>query len=82
VHVTPNLHDVLKRVRHELEKRTIWIDGLYFNQLDSDEKSRQAILRYRIYRIATRVLVWLGPDPYNSLLLATVNLCEKDCWRA
>jgi hypothetical protein len=76
VYVTPNLHDVLKRVRLESEKRTIWIDGLCINQLDSDEKSRQVHFMYRIYQNATRILVWLGPDP-DEVASRAFKLCHE-----
>jgi hypothetical protein len=62
VRVTNSLYSALKRVRLQDQIRAIWIDGLCINQTDDAEKSQQVRAMRHIYRYASRVLVWLGPD--------------------
>ncbi|TVY54882.1 Heterokaryon incompatibility protein 6,OR allele [Lachnellula cervina] len=41
--------------------RILWADAVCINQQDIDERSQQVQLMRKIYRGASRVLVWLGP---------------------
>jgi hypothetical protein len=58
--VTVNLYDALLRLRHQNDKRTIWIDQLCINQWDMDEKAAQVALMRDIYRNCTHCILWLG----------------------
>ena len=58
--VPSNLHTALCYLRHEHVPRTLWIDALCINQIDSTEKSHQVRQMRSIYAGASRVLVWLG----------------------
>jgi hypothetical protein len=60
VEITANLHSALSRFRSNSHARCLWADAVCINQIDSEEKSRQIPLMSRIYRNASRVLVWLG----------------------
>ncbi|KAN0099779.1 Heterokaryon incompatibility protein (HET) domain containing protein [Hyaloscypha variabilis] len=60
VEITANLHSALSRFRSNSRSRCLWADAVCINQADSEEKSEQIPLMPRIYRNASRVLVWLG----------------------
>lgn len=59
--VTRNLHEALVQLRDRFIDRVLWIDAICINQADLDERSCQVASMARIYAIASRVLVWLGP---------------------
>ena len=44
----------------------MWIDAIYINQEDDDEKERQVQSMAKIYAKASRVIVWLGTAAANS----------------
>ncbi|KAM0338876.1 hypothetical protein ACHAPU_011158 [Fusarium lateritium] len=59
--VTPSLHDCLEHFEQYIGAK-IWIDALSINQMDDEEKSRQVQAMDRVYRQATKVLIWLGAE--------------------
>lgn len=63
--VTPSLHDCLQHLAGYTGSR-IWIDALCINQVDDEEKSRQVQAMARVYRQATKVIIWLGPSADGS----------------
>ncbi|KAI1120679.1 heterokaryon incompatibility protein-domain-containing protein [Nemania abortiva] len=60
VGVTRNLGQALSYLRSPSEDRVIWIDALCINQEDLDERASQVRLMPDIYRMAWRVVSWLG----------------------
>lgn len=60
--LTRSVHDALHRLRLPNQPRRLWADQVCINQDDVAERSRQVRLMNRIYRGASEVLVWLGPD--------------------
>jgi hypothetical protein len=66
VKVTQNLASALVPLRHVTEPRVFWIDALCINQQDESEKSSQVVRMSDIYRLADRVIVWLGPEDEGS----------------
>jgi hypothetical protein len=64
--VTKNLLSALKHLRHESEARTLWIDALSIDQSNNTEKSAQVSMMGEIYRRASRVIAWLGPEENGS----------------
>ena len=64
--ITQNLAIALPYLRYENELRTLWIDAICINQQDLDERSSQVKVMGDIYRLADRVVVWLGPEKDNS----------------
>lgn len=58
--ITSSLATALRRFRWESRVRRLWADAVCINQRDAVEKSKQIPLMPRIYREASRVLVWLG----------------------
>ncbi|KAI3395932.1 hypothetical protein diail_643 [Diaporthe ilicicola] len=61
-----NLASALRHLRPEQQSRTLWIDAICLNQSDDDEKSKQVTRMADIYRLASHVVVWLGPARDNS----------------
>jgi hypothetical protein len=62
VPITRNLDNALRHLRYEHEERAIWIDALCIDQKSVDEKGKQVAIMGTIYALASRVIVWLGPD--------------------
>ncbi len=64
--ITQNLAVALPYLRYENEIRTLWIDAICINQQDLRERSSQVKGMGDIYRLADRVVVWLGTEKDNS----------------
>ncbi|KAI1261970.1 heterokaryon incompatibility protein-domain-containing protein [Xylariaceae sp. FL1019] len=64
--VRSNLLSALRQFRHENESRDVWIDALCINQNDNGQKGPQVAMMGDIFRKASRVLVWLGPEENDS----------------
>lgn len=60
VAITEGLEDILFRLRHASNSRTLWIDRLCINQSDTTEKSAQVSQMRAIYSNCTRALLWMG----------------------
>lgn len=65
--VTQNLHVALKSLRYTEEPRAMWIDALCIDQHNNEEKSREVVRMNVIYRLARRVVIWLGPEEDDSV---------------
>ncbi|PMD34449.1 HET-domain-containing protein [Hyaloscypha variabilis F] len=63
-----NLAVVLQHLRYEDTPRSLWIDAICINQKDLEERSRQVRRMASIYKMAYRVVVWLGPESADSNL--------------
>jgi hypothetical protein len=61
-----NLFIALKYLRHEKNTRIIWADAICINQNDLRERSQQVAMMGDVYRCATRVVAWLGPEADKS----------------
>jgi len=61
VEATQNLAAALVDLRYPAEPRVLWIDAICINQKDKSERSSQVARMADIYRLADRVVVWLGP---------------------
>lgn len=59
--ITKNLSEALVALRSENSTRCLWVDAICINQKDTPEKNHQVIHMSDIYRMAVRVVVWLGP---------------------
>jgi len=64
--VTHNLLDALRHLRIENHSRLVWVDAVCINQADDSEKGPQVAMMGKIYRLASRVVVWLGPTSNDS----------------
>ena len=61
-HVRENLYWALYYLRLEDKVRHIWVDALCINQTDIKERNSQVSHMDLIYKYASRVAVWLGPE--------------------
>ena len=60
--ITENLWMVLRRLRDPVVSRVLWIDAIYINQKDNDEKSHQVAMMGKIYSSRQKAIIWLGED--------------------
>ncbi|KAJ4374297.1 hypothetical protein N0V83_003038 [Neocucurbitaria cava] len=66
-HITVSLAQALRRLRSRVTPRTLWADGICINQYDVAEKGHQVERMGEIFKKASRVVVWLGPDEDGSI---------------
>ncbi|KAL5319190.1 hypothetical protein ACEPPN_012239 [Leptodophora sp. 'Broadleaf-Isolate-01'] len=66
ISVTSNLRDALQKFCGLENKTRLWADALCINQQDNLEKNKQVSMMAMIYSNASKVFVWLGPDPYDD----------------
>lgn len=64
--VTQNLAEALRHLRLPDRDRPLWADAICINQYDKKEKEIQVRSMYRIYRLAQRVIAWLGIEDNAS----------------
>jgi hypothetical protein len=60
--LTTSLHGALRRLRLPDRQRRLWADQICINQDNEEERSQQVQFMNHIYKNASHVLVWLGPD--------------------
>lgn len=85
IKVTENLYSALIHLRFSDKSRYLWADALCINQDDIPERGLQVRQMQKIYRIARKVLIWLGPDSSDHLAEVAISsiftisnfLCEK-----
>lgn len=64
---TANLFEALQECRYMGKRhRVLWVDAVCINQRDIIEKSAQVQMMAKIYRQASRVVIWLGPISNTS----------------
>lgn len=68
VSVTRNLATALRYLRYSDRQRVLWVDAICVDQGNLEERSQQVARMADIYALANRVLVWLGPESYDSAL--------------
>jgi Heterokaryon incompatibility protein (HET) len=66
LNIPMSLETALRHLCDQTEPRVIWADAICINQNDSDEKTHQVSLMRNIYRKASRVMIWLGPESTNG----------------
>ncbi|KLU86792.1 hypothetical protein MAPG_05802 [Magnaporthiopsis poae ATCC 64411] len=93
--VTPNLHQALRSLRRSDEDRMLWVDAICIDQTNDKERGHQVGQMTLIYRLAERVLIWLGPGDWDTdMLLDWMDQLDRrvvsgpnykrtsiDCWR-
>ncbi|KAF2461212.1 heterokaryon incompatibility, partial [Lineolata rhizophorae] len=60
IRVTANLLSALQHLRQPDVTRILWVDAVCINQGNIAERDAQVRMMGDIYRMAARVLVWLG----------------------
>jgi hypothetical protein len=78
IKITVNLFNVLQRLRLPDASRKLWADGICINQ-DVKEKGHQVAIMGQIYRLAKRVLIYIGPDNdgYGPQLCSLLNKVDE-----
>ena len=66
ISVTQNLATALRYLRDANNFRILWVDAICIDQSNLQERSFQVNLMSDIYRGASRVTVWLGPEENDS----------------
>jgi len=64
--ITQNLDIALRHLRYVDRPRTVWIDAICIDQSNEIEKAPQVAMMGSLYRLAERVVVWLGPEENDS----------------
>lgn len=72
--IRANLACALRYLRYKDRIRTLWVDAVCINQLDLEERSAQVSRMGHIYRLATRVVVWLGPENHKLAMKTLEHL--------
>ncbi|KAK4220524.1 ankyrin and HET domain-protein [Podospora fimiseda] len=65
IRITESLHHALRDLRPETfeqQPRAIWADGICINQADTHEVEQQVAIMGDIYRKASRVVTYTGPE--------------------
>ncbi|KAL8833889.1 MAG: hypothetical protein Q9170_004036 [Blastenia crenularia] len=66
--ITENLHTALRYLRENAVPRVLWADAVCINQKDVEERNQQVKSMAKIYSLAEKVIVWLGPESHDSQL--------------
>jgi len=64
--ITPNCVAALRQLRHQSDDQVLWIDSICIDQSSIEERGRQVGLMGEIYKLAQRVVVWLGEGDDTS----------------
>ncbi|KAI1324970.1 heterokaryon incompatibility protein-domain-containing protein [Xylariaceae sp. FL0255] len=64
--VRSNLLAALKQLRYKDKPRDVWIDAICIDQKDDIHKGAQVAMMGEIFSLASRVIIWLGPEGENS----------------
>ena len=73
--VTRNLVAALRILRYTDRPRTLWADARSIDQSNVKERAEQVCEMYKIYTLAQRVVIWLGPStPTMHIAFAALSL--------
>jgi hypothetical protein len=76
--VTRNLAEALTYLRLPKHNRMLWVDAVCINQYDEKEKELQVKSMHMIYKLAKRVIAWLGPpDTASTLAFSTMKMVQQ-----
>lgn len=71
INIGVNLASALRRIRKKEASRIIWVDALCINQNALAERSQQVSKMGAIYKNALQVIVWLGGNNGENVLIPT-----------
>lgn len=60
--IPSNLYEALQALRLASTPQTLWVDALCIDQSNIQERAHQVGLMGLVYRYATSVVIWLGPQ--------------------
>jgi hypothetical protein len=76
--VTDNLAEALRHLRLTDRERLLWVDAICINQYDEEEKEMQVRSMHKIYRLAQRVIAWLGvQDNASNQAFGLMSIGQK-----
>ena len=64
--VTDNCLTALRYLRPKKKARTLWVDAICIDQSSINERNHQVKLMGDVYKLARRVLIWLGEGDADS----------------
>ncbi|KAF5592118.1 heterokaryon incompatibility protein [Fusarium pseudocircinatum] len=64
-----NLATALRHLRYQDKERVLWVDAICINQNDDVERATQVPRMSSIYQDCSRVIIWIGPEKYDTGLL-------------
>ena len=64
--VTSNLAEALQHLRFETRPRVLWIDAICVDQQNVPERGHQVSRMVDIFRSASPVIIWIGPEFASS----------------
>ncbi|KAH9208949.1 heterokaryon incompatibility protein-domain-containing protein [Leptodontidium sp. 2 PMI_412] len=74
------LESALRHLRGRYDSRLIWADAICINQRDDTEKGHQVQNMSQVYRMSSRVCVWLGEAADDSdCAMDLINLFAEAC---
>ena len=68
ISITRNLSAALRALRYPDRTRTLWVDAICIDQSNHQERSSQVRHMSLIYKLAQRVIIWLGPSTQSTVL--------------
>ena len=73
-----HLMKALRYLRYTDKPRTLWIDAICIDQKNTAERNEQVKQMDRIYKLAERVIVWLGEEsPSSKLAITTLEFLGR-----
>ncbi|KAL3595535.1 hypothetical protein FPOAC2_09876 [Fusarium poae] len=79
-----NLDEALRHLRYPHKPRIMWIDALCINQSDIQERNHEVKRMGDIFRLATRVVAWIGPAYEGSTLALAImrEISQHVVWKS
>jgi hypothetical protein len=78
--LTRSLHEALQNLRavEDIGQTTFWADQICIDQVNTDERNHQVAVMGSIYRKATQVITYIGPDtPQDHKGIDLVRTCNR-----
>lgn len=75
--ITQNLESALRQFRNPSQDRVIWIDALCINQNNIPERNAQISQMSSIYKLASTVVLWLGPGDETTEQAVNLIACAQ-----
>ncbi|KAF2166901.1 hypothetical protein M409DRAFT_22953 [Zasmidium cellare ATCC 36951] len=87
--IQSELATALRHLRHKNRSRMLWVDNICINQDDVSERSHLVRHMGHIYKLAQKVIVWIGPEYDDSkramskleYLGRQVEITNQGSWR-